>query len=129
MNTPTPCPAVTHTQGRYGRIRHIIGSAVVLVCACFVLLGAFYFGIASCGGYVWHKEAFRGVSITLYVAALACPKSLLPSIGRKVAFAIGLPLLFVLVESATAPFYPGPPSSLVEYGAIFLRALEFGPCG
>ncbi|KPF41870.1 hypothetical protein D621_21110 [beta proteobacterium AAP51] len=102
---------------------------MVLVCVCFVLLGAFYFGIASCGGYVWHKEAFRRVSITLYVAALACPSTLLPSLGRKVAFGIGLPLLFVLVESATAPFYPGPPTSIVEYGAIFLRAVEFGPCG
>ena len=106
-----------------------VGNTAVLVCACFVLLGAFYFGIASCGGYVWLKEAFRVVSIALYVAALACPSSLLPSMVRKMAFAIGLPLLFVLVESATAPFYPGPPNSLAEYGAIFLRALEFGPCG
>ena len=105
-----------------------VGNTAVLVCACFVLLGAFYFGIASCGGYVWHKEAFRGVSIALYVAALACPSSLLSSMVRKLAFAIGLPLLFVIVESATAPFYPGPPDSLAEYGAFFLRAVEFGPC-
>ncbi len=106
-----------------------VGNTAVLVCACFVLLGAFYFGIASCGGYVWHKEAFRVVSIALYVAALVCPSSLLPSMLRKLAFAIGLPLLFALIESATAPFYPGPPSSLADYGAIFLRALEYGPCG
>jgi hypothetical protein len=77
---------------------------------------------------MWQREAFRGVSIALYVAALACPSSLLPSLVRKMAFAIGLPLLFVLVESAAAPFYPGPPNSLAEYGALFFRALEFGPC-
>lgn len=111
-----------------GRIREIIGNAAVLVCACFVLLGAFYFGIASCGGYVLHKEAFRGVSVALYAAALVCPSSLLATIGRKVVYAIGVPLLFVLVESAAVPFYPGPPGSLAEYGAIFLRAIKFGPC-
>ena len=105
------------------------GNTAVLACACFVLLGAFYFGIASCGGYIWHKDVFRVISIALYVAALACPSSLLPSMVRKMAFAIALPLLFVLVESATALFYPGPPNSLAEYGAYFLRALEFGPCG
>jgi hypothetical protein len=106
-----------------------VGNTAVLVCALFVVLGAFYFGIASCGGYAWHKEAFRGASIALYIAALACPSTLLPSMVRKLAFAIGLPLLFVLAESATAPLYPGPPNSFAEYGAIFLRALEFEPCG
>jgi hypothetical protein len=106
-----------------------VGNTAVLVCAFSVVLGAFYFGIASCGGYAWHKEAFRGASVALYFAALACPSTLLPSMARKLAFAIGLPLLFVIIESATAPLYPGPPSSFAEYGSFFLRALEFGPCG
>ena len=105
------------------------GSATVVICASFVLLGALYFGLASCGGYLWKKQAFLAISTALYVAALSFPSSLLHSVGRKLAFAIGLPPLYIVLESATAPFYPQPPNSLAGYGAIFLQALKFGPCG
>jgi hypothetical protein len=105
-----------------------LGNTVVVLCCSFVLLGALYFGVASCGGYLWHKQAFRGIAIALYVAALLVSSSFLPSIKHKLLFAACLPLLHVVLESAVAPFYPAPPNSISEYGAYFLQAIEFGPC-
>ncbi len=55
MNAPMSSHAITHSPSRHGRTMRRVGNAAVLVCACFVLLGAFYFGIASYGGYIWHK--------------------------------------------------------------------------
>ena len=106
----------------------VTGNGIVLLCSAFVAVGALFFGIASCGGYVWHKEFFRFASFTLYLLAVSCPSTLLPSLHPKVLFALALPLGFVLVESAVAPFYPEAPASMAEYGALFLRALQFGPC-
>ena len=105
-----------------------LGNSAVLACSSFVLLGAVHFGLASCGGYTWHKQAFRGICIALYFAALLLPSSLLPTRRHKQLFAALLPLLFVVLESSIAPFYPGPPRSISEYMAAFNQALKFGAC-
>jgi hypothetical protein len=104
------------------------GTSIVAICVGFVLSGAVYFGIASCGGYVWHKEFFRASTVLLYVSALVLPSAPLASFKKKALFAAGLPLAYALLESAIAPFYPGPPDSLGDYGELFLSSLEFGPC-
>ena len=105
-----------------------LGNGAVFLCTSFVLLGAVYFGLASCGGYLWHKQAFRVICVGLYLAALLLPSSWLPTLKLKLAFAVLLPLLFVALESGVAPFYPGPPNSLSEYTAIFIQSVKFGPC-
>lgn len=106
----------------------IAGTAVVAISIGFVLSGAAYFGIASCGGYAWHKEFFRASSVLLYVSALVLPSAPLATFKKKALFAAGLPVACALLESAIAPFYPGPPDSFRAYGELFLSSLEFGPC-
>jgi hypothetical protein len=106
----------------------VAGNGIVLLCTAFVTVGALFFGIASCGGYVWHKEFFRFAGFTLCLLAVSCPSTLLPGLRSKVLFALALPMGFVLLESAVAPFYPGPPASVAEYGLLFLHALQFDPC-
>jgi hypothetical protein len=128
MNTPIQSSAAANRMTPSSGAKYRLGNGAVLLCGSFVLLGAFYFGLASCGGYLWHQQAFRGVTVALYLAALFLPSSLLPSLKYKLAFAVCLPLLFVVLESAVAPFYPGPPNSLSEYQANFLQSIEFGPC-
>jgi len=105
-----------------------LGNLVVLLCLGSVLLGALYFGIASCGGYIWHRHAFVGFSVGMAIMAVAGSSTILPSLKVKIGFLIALPLLYVFVESAVAPFYPGPPSSPSEYWAAFTQAVQYGPC-
>lgn len=106
----------------------IPGNAFVWAASSFVLVGAMFFGFGSCGGYEWHKEAFRALAVVAAIVAVVAPSPLLRSIVRKAAFLVGLVVGFHLVEATVAPFYPGPPESLRQYGALFLASLEFGPC-
>ena len=128
MNASTQSTAAQDSTTPSNRANYSLGNAAVLLCGSFVLLGALYFGVASCGGYLWHKQAFRGIAVALYIAALLLSSSLLPSLRHKLLFAACLPLLHAVLESAIAPFYPGPPNSISEYGAHFLQAIKFGPC-
>jgi hypothetical protein len=105
-----------------------LGNSAVVLCAGTALLGAFYFGLASCGGLAWHQQTFRAVAIFLFLAALLLPSALLPSLKSKLAFGFVLPAAFAVLESSVAPFYPGPPQSFAQYGAYFLQAVWYGPC-
>ena len=104
------------------------GNAWVWIATSIVFLGAVFFGLASCGGYAWHKEAFRVSATVTVVLAVVVPSLLLRTIVRKAMFLAAVVIGFHVVEAAVAPFYPGPPESMSEYGALFLQSLEFGPC-
>ena len=105
-----------------------IGDVLTLACWVTALGGAVYFGLASCGTYAWHKIAFRWLASLLYVLALVLPGHGSTKPGARLRFALGLPLSYVLLESAVAPFYPGLPELLTEYLQLFVTALAFGPC-
>jgi len=107
----------------------IVGNGVVLLCCMLLLLGALFFGIASCGGYAWHKEFFRVASATMWLFAVLIPSTLLSTWKRKLVFAASMPTAYVVLESAVSGFYPGPPASISEFSELFLRAMEYGPCG
>jgi hypothetical protein len=103
-------------------------NAWVWTATSIVFVGAVFFGLASCGGYGWHKEAFRVSATVTAILAVVVPSPLLRTIVRKAMFLAALVIGFHFVEAAVAPFYPGPPESMSEYGTLFLQSLEFGPC-
>jgi len=104
-------------------------NALVWAAVTVVVVGAIYFGIASCGGYIWHKEFFHLFAPALAVVAATAPSQVLQSRSRKAVFLGALAVGYLVIEAAVAPFYPGPPQSLAGYASHFLQALEFGPCG
>ncbi|KQY87126.1 hypothetical protein ASD35_17920 [Pelomonas sp. Root1444] len=73
-------------------------------------------------------EAFRVLAAGSIIVAVVFPSPLLRTMVRKATFVVTLVIGFFLVEAAVAPFYPGPPESLRQYGALFGESLEFGPC-
>lgn len=109
--------------------RSSASNAAVWFAGAVVLLGAVYFGIASCGGYRWHKVLFSTLATVLAFTAALLPGTPLNSLGRKAVFIAGLAIGYFFVEAMVAPFYPRPPETLREYGWLFLQSLEFGPCG
>ena len=104
------------------------GNAWIWAATSFVFVGALIFGFASCGGYSWHKDAFRVSAAVAAIVAVVVPSRLLRTVIFKATFLLTLVVGFHLVEAAVAPFYPAPPESLRQYGALFLESLEFGPC-
>jgi hypothetical protein len=110
---------------------HLVASDNYLAWAAvaLVIAGAVNFGIASCGGHVWHKEFFLFFASAVAVAAAIVPSRVLRSRRRKAVFLVGLAAAYFIVEAATAPFYPAPPRSITEYAGLLLQALQFGPCG
>ena len=87
-----------------------------------------FFGLASCGGYAWHKEAFRVSATVTVVLAVVVPEPSVADHRAQSHVLAAVVIGFHVVEAAVAPFYPGPPESMSEYGALFLQSLEFGPC-
>ena len=104
------------------------GNGWVWTATSIVFVGAVFFGFASCGGYSWHKEAFRACAAVAVFLAVVVPSHLLRTNVRKAMFLAVVVIGFHFVEAAVAPFYPGPPESMSQYGALLLESLEFGPC-
>jgi hypothetical protein len=103
-------------------------NTLVWVSAIVVAIGAVYFGSASCGSYIWHRQAFGFLAAGLAIAAVALPSQALQALGLKAVFLFTLIAGYFVVEAAVAPFYPTSPQSLSEFASLFLQALEFGPC-
>jgi len=107
---------------------HKPSNLLVWASALAVAFGAVYFGIASCGGYIWHRQAFGLLAAGLALAAVVLPSQVLQALGHKAIFLFVLAVGYFVIEVAVAPFYPGPPQSLSEFAGLFVQALEFGPC-
>ena len=105
-----------------------IGNVAAIACSSVVLLGGLFFGVASCGGEVWHWNAFVVLSGTLYAATTMLPSAWLSSVRSKLLFGIFMLLVFAFARSASSPLYPTVPSSFASYAQAFTKALTAGAC-
>jgi len=105
------------------------GNVLLGLAGAVVFLGAGWFGLASCGGYAWHKTVFYGSASIATGAALLLPSPLLKTLGRKAVFLSVLVGGHFLIEAGVAPFYPGLPASLMDYFQLLQSSLIGGPCG
>jgi hypothetical protein len=102
---------------------------VVAGLACvWVLAGAVYFGLWSCGNHAWKSDLFRLMACALTLAAVAWPGRRLSTLSRRLLFPLILWAAYVLLESAVAPFYPAMPVSWQDYVETFRAVLGAGPC-
>ena len=99
-----------------------------IVTLTITTFAGIYFGLFSCGGYAWHKQAAIAVIALLALASLAPANTRSSVLTLNVAFVLSIPAAFVLAQAAASPFYPSPPASGSEYVQGVLRALELGPC-
>jgi hypothetical protein len=91
-------------------------------------LGGIYFGLFSCGGYVWHRQLFFGFLGALTLVALIFPWRRTSPICGRIGVVAAIGLAFFFTEALAAPFYPAPPESWSEFMRLFLYTLERGPC-
>ncbi|OYT91273.1 MAG: hypothetical protein CFE43_14355 [Burkholderiales bacterium PBB3] len=105
----------------------LIGHVLAFSALIFIASGAAYFGVASCGGYVWHKQMFCYVAPVIAISAVIVPGNRLPSFGSRVAFLLALLVGYFVIEAVGSMIYFGG-ENWREYGNLFIRALEYGPC-
>lgn len=105
-----------------------IGHFIAIVALLFACAGGTYFGLFSCGGYVWESQIYWAVSALLVTLALVLSRRVLGNWVRRLAFLIIYLVTFTLSQAAAMPFYPAAPESFAEYRRNFILALEYGPC-
>jgi hypothetical protein len=91
-------------------------------------IGGLYFGLFPCGGYAWHKEAFEWTLGIVTVVAVVWPLRRRWPVLSRIGILLGVPVVFIMVRAAAAPFYPSAPESWEAFFRVFLSTLERGPC-
>jgi hypothetical protein len=101
---------------------------ILIVSLIFTVGGGIYFGLFSCGGYVWHKKMFvlSFSAALLYLFIWPLPK--LSKMSIRSSFVAGNVILYFVVQSASSAFYPAAPKSWNEFIDIFIFKLINGPC-
>ena len=103
-------------------------SMVLVGTAIFSIAGGVYFGLFSCGGYVWHRQLFNSVFLVLLFAIIALPPRNSKTVRFKFTAVIVIVLCFVVVRAAASTFYPAAPESIGEFLGDFVLGVKHGPC-
>ena len=98
-------------------------AAIILAVA-----GGAYFGLWSCGGYVWHREAFYGALGVVALGALALPWAKSHPLLSRVSLLGSVVIGYFVTQAVSAQFYPSAPDSWSMFLSGFIRTLASGPC-
>lgn len=105
-----------------------ISNFATVVALLVAATGGIFFGLFSCGGYVWHGQLFMSIVVPVTLIAVLVPGTFLRSWQRRVLFPFAVLITYILFQAASGPFWPAPPESAAQYFDGFLKTLEFGPC-
>ena len=89
------------------------------------ILGGGFLGLASCGGYAWHEQAFAALLVVLAVLIAAQGRS--ANRWVRIVLALGTFPTFVLAQALSAPFYPSTPAASEYWQKVWI-AIQYGPC-
>jgi hypothetical protein len=101
--------------------------ALAIFALLLATLGGIWFGLFSCGSYVWHHRVMHWTLGALVAALLLCPPRQAASTGHRAALALAVVGTFFVVRALTAPFYPALPG-VGDYFRQVGLALATGPC-
>lgn len=99
-----------------------------ILAGTLAVAGGVFFGLFSCGGYVWHKQLFRLLIAAALLGALVMPPRALGTRFSRAAFTVAVLATFVLVRAAASAFHLGPPPSWSAFGELFVWGVLYGPC-
>jgi len=94
----------------------------------FICISGVFFGLFSCGGYIWHSQLFYVVVTVLLLITLAYPASFIDKWYKKLVFIFLLPVIYLVFEASSGAFYPSSPNSFIEFMQLFWRGLVYGVC-
>ena len=103
-----------------------IGAVVLLGIAA--VAGGLFFGLFSCGGYIWHKQIHMSLMVMAAVFILFEPPNFLTPLWKRISFLVLAFAVFIIVSAAASAFYPATPANIPEFIQSFIRGIEYGPC-
>ena len=118
------------------KFQHIL----LAINAALAVCAGVFFGLFSCGGYAWHKTiyfflqilaslAWVVFAVIIYRETTENQKRIVLTVTTCLLFFPCIYLLFYVVLSATAPFYPSSPASFAEWWHGFVSSFQTGsPC-
>jgi hypothetical protein len=103
-------------------------SKIVIIAALSVAaLGGAFFGLFSCGGYVWHWHTYEALAAASLIVANVMWRPRHHALLRRLGLLIAFAATYLLVQAATAPLYWAKPFS-VNYWHLVLDTIANGPC-
>ena len=109
-------------------MKEIISKIPSIFAILFAVFGGVFFGLFSCGGYVWHQQLFAALFIGILLVLLFVPSAVLNKAWKRIALVVIATGLFFLIRSVASTFYPATPESWSGFFASFVRGLQYGPC-
>jgi len=116
------CQVVRRMTARAIRMVSPVAAGVLAVW------GGVFFGLFSCGGYVWHWQLFEALLGVAMIATVVAPPWQLRSWPRRGVFVLALACGFVLTRAVASCFYPATPTSFGEFGRDVIHGLLRTPC-
>jgi hypothetical protein len=107
---------------------NVLWHVALLLVAALALLGGAYLGFSSCGGIAWHAPAITGTLAASTIGLILLPYPSRKSLLGRVVLLAGVPVAFVLAQSAGAQFYPNNPASFLAFVSGLWRELLSFPC-
>jgi len=109
-------------------VKELVSKSSSISAVLLAVFGGLFFGLFSCGGYVWHQQLFAALFIGILLVVLFVPSMVLNKAWKRILLVVIAPILFLVVRSASSTFYPTAPESWSEFLASFIRGLQYGPC-
>ena len=101
----------------------VILSLIIIAVVCGI-----YFGLFSCGGYIWYKQIFTVFFICFVIFVLFIPSARAYKLWKRIFFAVSVFIVFLLSQSVASAFYPNAPGSWAEFFQSFIQRMVHGPC-
>jgi len=101
---------------------------ILIVSLIFAVGGGIYFGLFSCGGYVWHKKMFVLFFSAALLSLFIWPHPKLSKMSIRSSCVACNVILYFVMQSASSAFYPAAPKSWNEFIDIFIFKLLNGSC-
>lgn len=105
-----------------------ITSIIFITVIVVATIGGIYFGLFSCGGYIWHRQAFYIAFALVLSAFFIFPPPMLKKIPLRFIIITSIIAFFLVVRASASAFYPSAPASWPEFFKRLILGLKYGPC-
>lgn len=105
-----------------------VSNGMVILLAILTIGGGVFFGLFSCGGYLWHMQLHTSLMAIAAIGIIFVPPSFLHAIWKRIAFIAMSLALFVVVRASASAFYPAAPENMSEFIESFIIGIQYGPC-
>ncbi len=109
-------------------MRNNLSISIAALLVVVSIGGGVFFGLYSCGGYLWHKQLHISIMVMAILFVLFLPPKYLTAIWKRFTFIAMSFVLFLVIRAASSALYPATPQNITEFIDSFIRGVQYGPC-